>query len=221
MPRGLAHDGRAAADPWHDLAGNRAGAMARTRAEQLRSAAPRRTAVARVLGLHTDERAWRIGARGEEMVAARLARLRRKDPRWHVLHAIPVGRRGSDIDHLVVGPAGVFTINTKHHPGAKIWVAGDTFLVNGRRYPYVRNSRHEASRAARLLDTAGCPPVVVRGLIVPVRAEDVTIREMPTDVAVVPRFQLTRWLLRQPHQLDDAALARVYQTARRSTTWAA
>ncbi len=51
-----------------------------------------------------------------------------KDPRWRVLHAIPVGERGSDIDHLAIGPAGVFTINAKYHAGAKIWVGGDTFL---------------------------------------------------------------------------------------------
>lgn len=36
----------------------------------------------------------------------------------------------------------------KHHPGAKIWVDGDTFMVNGTRAPYVRNSRHEARRGA-------------------------------------------------------------------------
>jgi hypothetical protein len=104
--------------------------------------------------VHTDERAWRIGADGERKVADRLARLPQA---WTVLHALPVGARGADIDHLVIGPGGVFTINTKHHPDARIWVGGDTFLVNGKRYPYVRNARHEA---ARLL----VPVRIVRGL---------------------------------------------------------
>jgi len=85
-----------------------------------------RTFVARVFGVHTEERAWRVGAVGEEKVADRLAKLVTKDPRWRVLHAIPVGERGSDIDHLAIGPAGVFTINAKYHAGAKIWVGGDT-----------------------------------------------------------------------------------------------
>ena len=94
---------------WEDLADRHAGAMARQQALALKQAAPVRTFVARVLGVHTDERAWRIGADGEEKVAARLAKLAKKDPRWTFLHAIPVGENGSDIDHLVVGPGGVFT----------------------------------------------------------------------------------------------------------------
>ncbi|MDP9431276.1 MAG: NERD domain-containing protein [Actinomycetota bacterium] len=51
--------------------------------------------------MKTDERAWRIGADGEKAVAARLAEL---GDRWRVLHAVPVGERGSDIDHVVIGP---------------------------------------------------------------------------------------------------------------------
>lgn len=63
----------------------------------------------------------------------------------------------------------MFTCNTKHHPGAKVWVAGNTFLVNGRRHPYLRNSRYEAERAARLLAAAGAP-VAVAGVVVVVGA---------------------------------------------------
>jgi hypothetical protein len=81
----------------------------------------------------TDEWAWRIGADGEEKVAAQFDKVAGKDPRWQFIHAIPVGTRGSDIDHLVVGPGGVFTVNAKNHPNAKVWVGGDTFLVNGHR----------------------------------------------------------------------------------------
>ena len=143
------------ARPWLDLATNRAGAEAREQAQAARDAAPVKTVLARVLGVHTDERAWRIGADGEEKVAAQLAKVARKDSRWRFLNAIPVGDRGSDIDHLLIGPGGVFTVNAKHHPGAKIWVGGNTFMVNGHRQPYVRNSRYEATRAAKLL-TAAC-----------------------------------------------------------------
>ena len=70
-------DGPGAEDPvidadWEDLAERRAGAMARERAQALKRVAPVRTFLARVLGVHTDERAWRIGAEGEEKVAAQL-----------------------------------------------------------------------------------------------------------------------------------------------------
>jgi hypothetical protein len=210
-----------ASPEWTDLADNRAGSAARAQAERLRSESPLRTAFARALGVRTDERAWRIGADGEEKVAAKLEKVSRKDPRWRTLHAIPVGQRGSDIDHLVIGPGGVFTINANHLPRAKIWVGGDTFLVNGQRHPYIRNSRHEASRAARLLAAAGAPNVTVCGVIVPVRAEKVTVKKAPDDVEINARFQLTRWLLGRPTALDDSTIGDVLQVARRSTTWAA
>jgi hypothetical protein len=63
----------------------------------------RRVAAVR-LSCRTDERAWRIGAVGEEAVAKRLEGF---GAGWRVLHSVPVGKRGSDIDHLVIGPGGV------------------------------------------------------------------------------------------------------------------
>jgi hypothetical protein len=170
--------------------------MAREQAHALKQAAPARTLLARALGVRNDERAWRIGADGEEKVATQLEKVLRKDLRWHILHAVPVGERGSDIDHVVIGPGGVFTINAKHHPGAKIWVGGDTFMVNGQRQPYIRNSRHEAKRAA-----------------------DVAVKKAPDDVFVVPRAQVARWLRRSPEVLAADAIEAIFATARRSTTW--
>ena len=118
-----------------------------------------------------------------------------------------------------MGPGGIFTLNTKHHPRAAIWVGGDTFMVDGQRQRYVRNSRHEAGRAARLLTEASGIPVTVTGVIVPVRARSVTIKTAPLDLAVVPRGQITSWLLGRGQVLDDRALTVVAEVARRSTTW--
>jgi hypothetical protein len=81
----------------------------------------------------------------------------------------------------------VFTINAKHHPGAKVWVGGDTFMVNGQRQPYIRNSRHEAKRAARLLGASCGFHVEVASVVVPVRAADVEVKQAPDDVFVVAR----------------------------------
>ena len=195
--------------------------MAREQAQALKQAAPVRTFLARALGVHTDERAWRIGADGEEKVATQLEKVLRKDPRWRILHAVPVGARGSDIDHVVIGPGGVFTINAKHHPGAKVWVGGDTFLVNGQRQPYIRNSRHEAKRAARLLSASCGFPVDVAGVVVPVRAADVTVKQAPDDVIIVARAQVARWLRKRPEVLRTDAIEAIFASARCSTTWLA
>lgn len=152
-------------------------------------------------------------------MAAELAAVRQRDPRWCALHAIPVGDRGSDIDHLVIGPGCVYTVNTKHHPRASIWVGGNTFMVNGAKRPYIRNSRHEAERAARLLTAAVGFRVHVEAVIVPVRARSVTVKSTPDHVHVVPRRQFKRWLLRQEDFYPEAAVHAIYEAARRSTTW--
>ncbi len=205
---------------WTDLAATRAGAAAREHALALRQAAPVKTFFARAFGMKTDERAWRIGADGEEAVAARLAKL---GCRWKVLHAIPVGENGSDIDHVVIGPAGVFTINTKHHPRASVWVGGDAFMVNGQRVPYIRNSRFEALRAAKLLQAAsGGTPVPVTGLIAVISAgKSFRVMSQPSDggVVVVTRREVAHWLARQPVTLADEQVEGIYAVARRSTTW--
>jgi hypothetical protein len=201
-----------------DLALRRPGETLRVRAEAARQAAPVRTALGLLMRVHTPARAWRLGAAGEIRVGAQLDKLARHDPRWLALHSVPVGSRGSDIDHVVIGPGGVFTINTKHHPDARIWVAGDTVKVNGLRHAYIRNSRHEAERASRLLSTACGFDVPVTPLIVVVNAAQVTIKEPPHDVHVLTRGRLRRWLQRRP-EVSAAAGEAIFEKARRSSTW--
>ncbi len=87
-----------------DLVQNIAGAAVRSKRKEVNAQAPVMNLVARMLGVKTEERSWRVGAKGEEKVAVQLAKL---DRRWHRMHAIEVGVRGSEIDHLVIGPPGV------------------------------------------------------------------------------------------------------------------
>lgn len=122
---------------------------------------------------------------------------------------------------MVVGPGGVFTINAKYHRGAKIWVGGDTLMVNGSRQPYVRNSRHEARRASRLLSLATGTPVSVQGIVVPVDANAFTVRDQPADVHVINRARLNQYLRSRPHVLGPELIARVFEAACLSTTWRA
>ncbi len=53
------------------------------------------------------------GATGEEHVGGLLERLGEEG--WQVIHDASLGR--GDIDHIAIGPAGVYTIETKSHPG--------------------------------------------------------------------------------------------------------
>ncbi|MCR1785401.1 NERD domain-containing protein [Nocardioides carbamazepini] len=205
---------------WHDISANRAGAAARERAMAEREAQGTfKHVLSRLVGARTEERAWRIGADGEEAVAAQLLAL---GPAWRVLHAVRVGERGSDIDHVVVGPPGVFTVNAKHHPNASIWVGGDTLMVNGQRVPYIRNSRHEARRAARLLTEHAGFPVTAAGVIAVMGArKGFKVWAQPEDgvVVVVTRRRISQHLLSQPLRLSPREIDAIYDVARRSTTW--
>ena len=202
--------------PSADLAENRPGAAARAEAVARKEEAPARTALARLMQVHTDERAWRIGANGEEKVAECLAKL---GPDWQTLHAVPVGKHGSDIDHVVIGPGGVFTVNSKTHPGAEVWVGGDAFRVSGQRVPYVRNSHFEAVRASKFLSAACGFEVKAKAVIVVVNARRLSVKKQPDDVTVVGWLDIRRWLLRHPEVLSPESAAAVYAKARRSETW--
>jgi hypothetical protein len=58
---------------------------------------------------------WSRGAEGEEVVGRILEGL--SPAGWHVLHDVSFGR--GNIDHVVVGPGGVFSVETKSHPGRR------------------------------------------------------------------------------------------------------
>ena len=170
-----------------------------------------------MLGVHTDERAWRLGGEGEQAVAKQLEKL---GPPWKALHSIVLSEKGTDLDHLVVGPGGVFCINAKNHPRAAVWVAGATFMVNGQHHPYVRASESEAKKVSRVL-TAGCGfDVPARGVIAVVNANTLIVKQQPTQVRIASRRHLVECLTSQPHYLSPEKVDKVYSVARRSSTWA-
>jgi hypothetical protein len=204
--------------PDQDLADNPPGQAVRAWAREARDEAPVRTFIARVAGIKTDERNRRVGGDGEVQVGRKLARLGKE---WRVLHSVPVGSRGSDIDHIVIGPGGVFTINTKHHPDANVWVHGTTVKVNGASHRYARDSRYEAERAGQLLSARTLFDVGVRGVVAVVGARVLTVKAQPHDglVTVVSAKELVAHLRAMPTRLDAASAERIYQVARHLATW--
>jgi hypothetical protein len=205
---------------WVDLADRRPGQAARAQAivevNAMRARSKIMTFVARTFDMKTDERAWRVGADGEEAVAEQLARLDGRG--WRFLHAVPVGKGDSDIDHVAIGPGGVFTLNTKNHRGRRVTVYERAFYVDGGKQDYLRNSRHEGQRAARLL-TAACGSAVAVVPLIVVLCDSLTVKQQPIDVQVVGRRNIARWLDDRPILLDAGAIEWIWEHARRSTTW--
>lgn len=197
-------------------AGRLAGEGAREQEQRLREETPTWLRMTRrALGVHDDERAWRRGAEGEEAVARQLAKL--PADRWAALHDLTLAPSGVNLDHLVIGPAGVFALNTKKLTG-RLWVGERAILHNGQRTRYLGASRHEAKTAARLLTNAVGAAVQVRPLLVIIGPE-LTIKQQPADVRVLTRRQLNRWLTRQPAVLSDDVRHAVLAAASRPATW--
>ena len=63
-----------------------------------------------VAGVLRATRMWRRGADAEHGSAEWLGRL---PEGWFVFHDVPLGERGATVDHVVIGPGGVFTLNTE------------------------------------------------------------------------------------------------------------
>lgn len=57
---------------------------------------------------------WRIGVEGERRTAKALGKLRTAD--WRTWHDLP-GRNGTNVDHVVLGPAGLFLLDSKNYSG--------------------------------------------------------------------------------------------------------
>jgi hypothetical protein len=185
---------------------------------RLHAAAPRRSPLARALGrdpLGEDVLPWFSGALGEREVGSLLSRLPHG---WSAFHAVPVGSGEADVDHLVVGPGGVFVVNTKHHRGARINVYGRTVYVNGAKQPYLRNSDLEASRVRGLLLRAGIE-APVEPVIVVVGAKELRMRQRPARATILRAEGLVRWLSRRPDRMDAATIARAVALFDDPATW--
>jgi hypothetical protein len=198
-----------------DLALNRPGETLREKSAEIKRAHPMLVFTLRLVGAHSDERAWRRGAEGEEEVAFQLRKL---GEGWRVLHSVPVGTGDTDIDHVVIGPPGVFTLNSKNHLGGRVSVNAKAIYVNGTYQPYIAKSRAEGKRAAKLLSAACGYQVAVRPLIV-IMASDLRIKGSPEGVNVVGRKRIFKWLAGQTPTLTRDAVDAIYAVARRRSTW--
>jgi hypothetical protein len=116
-----------------------------------------------------DAVAWRRDAAGERRTARLLGPLERHG--WAVLHDLAVPGSAANIDHLVIGPGGVFVIDSKQYRG-RLKLDGSGRLWHGR-YPLAPTLctvSFEADQAAQVLPNPGVavvPIVAVHGAKVP------------------------------------------------------
>ncbi|MHC1559420.1 DUF5710 domain-containing protein [Actinomycetospora sp. C-140] len=151
----------------------------------------------------------------------RWERLTRRRPPWRVLHGVPASPR-RDLDHVLVGPPGVVTVEVLHLAGA-VSVEDDRLTVDGEVVDVVPRARAEAERVGRLLavarDGGGVPPVTAALAVVAASVAVAPGRERPQGVLVATPANLPRRITGLPTELADDEIDELYAVARRLGTW--
>jgi hypothetical protein len=152
---------------------------------------------------------WQVGAWGEQATAKVLRPLQREG--WVVLHDLPMGK--GNVDHLVVGPGGVYLLDSKRLAGSVTVEAGD---VTVRRLddpdlsyrhpgtPHLMNLARQTHQ--RVLETSR-----IRTWVTPVM---VLWAEFPQRVTVercayVHGDELTNWLRSRPQTIAPGRVEQV------------
>jgi Nuclease-related domain len=203
--------------PWTDLKQNKPGEALQRKIHNDRGQASRGSALRRFLQLDKEDRSWVTGWKGEQDVANNLKKLRKE---WQVLHSIPIGVRYADLDHLVIGPGGIFAINAKHHPKAEVQVTESTIKVAGyNQKTYRKSAENQARRVAEILSPlCSFPPIVTPVIAIKCKAFTNT-KAHSTAVHVVRTEDLAGWLSQLGPQLSQHQVEQVFEIARRSTIW--
>lgn len=198
-----------------DLVGNRPGDAIRRKLAELE---PNR--VKRPFARWSPDReirSWALGLVGERTTGRHLNALRRQG--WRVLHSVQWPSK-SDIDHLVIGPSGVFTINSKFHKGKAVWYGDHAITVNRAPTRHIAVSEHEARRTSRTLSDHCGFLVPVRPVIAIVGAAKVSVKNAAPPVLVIDGASVRTALSGLAPVLPPERVEQIFSVARRGATWA-
>jgi hypothetical protein len=194
------------------------------------AAARPRTRLERLFGIRALSPAARRAydtALGDAAVGPALEQL---GQRWDVLHDVPVGG-GRTIDHIAIGPGGVFAVRAVHCAGADVVVEGAALTIGGVARDDLVELAESSATAQRLLAeataaSAPAPDVPVPALHVPVRALFVVVdaarivtRVPPDGVQVIQLPHVRRTLGHARPRLPGDVVASISDLADRPTTW--
>lgn len=126
--------------PWSDLAAHRPGQL---------------------IG-NQDDGSYRAGIAGEQRTAGVLTGLEREG--YRVLHSVPLSPR-KDIDHVVIGPTGIWAINTKATTYDVAAKADGTVNSDGYRQKWIESLTRDAGLAGEYLARAARMELKVQPLV--------------------------------------------------------
>lgn len=155
-------------------------------------------------------------ALGETVVSGELAML---GDEWSVLGARGVDGRTFDVDYLLIGPSGVFTVVSFCQPSARVIASVDSVRVNGRKSDVRDQAKGVAGAASNLLSSIAGTTVVVTPIVAVAAASQVTSIPGAPGVEVVSAKRLARSLTVRPRTTKPAAIAGLTTMAVESREW--
>jgi hypothetical protein len=105
---------------------------------------------------------WLRGGQGEGLVAWYLNALPNS---WHVFHNIELPN-GGDLDHVLVGPAGIFCISTKSNRGLYSVRSDGTYLLNGQETKHIQQSQSLALKLKDQLERIASPTPWIQPVLI-------------------------------------------------------
>lgn len=195
----------------------------------------RAAAQARAAGDKELDRALRYRADGRQAVAAALGRevggpsgRLGRGSRWRILHGVEmaVGRDTVTLDHLVIGPPGVFVVEDRHEPAGKVHASTGGLEIDGRHIDLARirtlgeevhDRLAEAIALAAGFEEVLDPPPVTP--VIAVIGATIVSHSRPRGVIVARAGDLARAMRARGDRLSAAAVEETFAVARRSDTW--
>ena len=146
--------------------------------------------------------------------------LARLGPRWRIIDDVAAGRRGR-LEHLVIGPGGVFAVTGRHDARDTICLGGESLLVGGNRIHQGRLSRDDAAEVSTRLTEAVGFGVPVTALVLIVGDRRFVVPRQPADarVRLVTPARGVRWMRGRRAELTPGDVDRVYAAACEPATW--
>ena len=143
-----------------------------------------------------------IGAQGEDKVTRVLQSLPES---WYVFNDLTVN--GAQIDHVLIGPKGIFTIETKNYSGKIYGNANQkqwTYYLKNRKYTFynpVKQALKHSLVLSQFLETCGLGKTWVETLVVFAHPQ-VKLKIQSPKVPVLHLSELREYLLQLPDKFS-------------------
>lgn len=148
--------------------------------------------------------AWRVGAQGERLTGRALDKL---PSSYRVLHDLEMPGSKANIDHVVVGPTGVFTVETKNYKNAVTIKGGRAYSAGRTLDRVVQQARRQAAAVHERTGATVTPIVCVHGA--GVRLDGLFQKPVVQGVRFCSGGRLRKTIGRYPVELDDHTVQEV------------